>query len=539
MSDLALSARRVSKVFHLYSKGGDRFKEVLMLGRKQLHRPVRALHDVSFDVGRGEAVGIIGDNGSGKSTLLRVLGGILAPTTGEVVVNFPASVLIELAAGYDIQAPGRDNIVFQCRLLGMSSAEIADRMDEIIDFAELGPAIDMPMKTYSTGMRLRLAFSVALGLRREVMIIDEVLAVGDEYFQSKCFRRIKEIKADNTTFVYVSHALGTVRSVCDRAIWLREGEIAAIGESWSVIDRYLDYVRGRMGIMSMPGAPTPPGAESEEVELANDRAMPSLAESEPTPTPTPVPAPEAEAAPDPEPTSDEDDPDEDPMAGIVSFTRLGQGEPVAVDASEDEEEDEDEDDLEEAGSPMPVETASSTTPPEAPSETGTLPTSQRMTDHAMLPWARQGSHEVEIFRVEVINGEQRTPARFIAGEPLTIRLHYMAHQRVERPNFGVAIYRNDGLLVYGTSSHKDRLIIEEVEGQGYIDFTMPTLTLLSGSYEITVAIFDEEDIYKYDYHTRLYPFKVKNERHDEGVTRVQHEWKLTPTNGGNGKAKEM
>ena len=522
MNELALSARRVSKVFHLYSKGGDRFKEVLLLGRKQLHRPVRALHDVSFDVGRGEAIGIIGDNGSGKSTLLRVLGGILAPTTGEVVVNYPASVLIELAAGYDIQAPGRDNIIFQCRLLGMSSAEIAERMGEIIDFAELGPAIDMPMKTYSTGMRLRLAFSVALGLRREVMIIDEVLAVGDEYFQSKCFRRIKEIKADRTTFVYVSHALGTVRSVCDRAIWLREGEVAAMGESWSVIDRYLDYVRGRMGIMSMPGAPTPPGAVSEVVELANDRAMPNVEQAAEAASPEEAEVKQAPAAED-------EDPEDDPLAGLVSFTRLGFGEPAAaVVVGKD---DDDHDEGEEAGDPEEV--------PEAPSETGTLPTSQRMTDHAMLPWARQGSHEVEIFRVEVLNGAQRSPARFNAGEPLTIRLHYMAHRRVERPNFGVAIYRNDGLLVYGTSSHKDRIVIDEVEGQGYLDFTIPTLTLLSGSYEITVAIFDEEDIYKYDYHTRLYPFKVKNARRDEGVARVKHEWRLVPLNGGNGSAKKV
>ena len=156
----------------------------------------------------------------------------------------------------------------------------------------------------------------------------------------------------------------------------------------------------------------------------------------------------------------------------------------------------------------------------------------------MLPWARQGSHEVEIFQVDVLNGEQRRPAYFKAGEPLTIRLHYMAHQRVARPNFGVAIYRNDGLLVYGTSSHKDRLVIDAVEGQGYLDFTIPTLSLLAGSYEITVAIFDEEDIYKYDYHTRLYPFRVQNTRHDEGVARVNHQWNLTTVNGGNGKARE-
>ena len=521
MSEIALSARRVTKVFHLYSRGGDRFKEVLLLGRRQLHRPVRALHDVSFEVARGKAIGIIGDNGSGKSTLLRVLGKILTPTTGEVTVNFPVSVLIELAAGYDIQAPGRDNIIFQCRLLGMSSAEIAERMGEIIDFAELGPAIDMPMKTYSTGMRLRLAFSVALGLRREVMLIDEVLAVGDEYFQSKCFRRIKEIKADNTTFVYVSHALGTVRSVCDRAIWLRDGEIAAMGESWTVIDKYLDYVRGRMGIMSMPGAPTPPGSgenAGSPVELANDCAWLTVAQ-----TANVAPASRAPYPPTQEiERSEQSRSADEPLPRVASFAGLGR---TSVDPLDEEA-------LEEEASPGLDE------PPPAPTRAGALPSSQRLTDHAMLPWARQGSHEVEIFQVEVFNGEHRCPSIFSAGEPLTIRLHYMAHHRVERPNFGVAIYRNDGLLVYGTSSHKDRLVIDVIQGQGYLDFTIPTLTLLSGSYEITVAIFDEEDIYKYDYHTRLYFFRVKNDRHDEGVARVNHQWNLTPVNGGNGETRE-
>ncbi len=496
MPEIAIEADAVTKIFRLYSRGGDRFREVLMLGQKQLHQQVRALHDVSFGVQRGEALGIIGDNGSGKSTLLRVLGKILTPTTGQVAVHFPTSVLIELAAGYDIQAPGRDNIIFQCRLLGMSSAEIAERMGEIIAFAELGPAIDMPMKTYSTGMRLRLAFSVALGLRREIMLIDEVLAVGDEYFQSKCFRRIKEIKSSNTTFVYVSHALGTVRSVCDRTIWLRDGEVAAVGESWTVIDKYLDYVRGRMGIMTMPAAPLPVGAPDDAVDDEED-----------SPAPAGIMASLADLAPAPGGSAAAEDAaadDERPLPVVA---------PVAP-AAMDDADDEDDEPI------VPVDEE----PPEAPTEAGALPTSRHLTDHAMLPWARQGSHEVEVFQVELLDGDGKTRKKFVAGEALTIRLRYMAHQRVKRPNFGVAIYRNDGLLVYGTSSQKDGVVIEAVEGQGVVEFTASELVLLSGSYEVTVAIFDEEDIYKYDYHTRLYPFRVVNTSHDEGVARVRHSW---------------
>lgn len=149
---------------------------------------------------------------------------------------------------------------------------------------------------------------------------------------------------------------------------------------------------------------------------------------------------------------------------------------------------------------------------------------RKLTDHSLLPHARQGSHEVEIFMVEILAGDQQSKARFCAGEAMIIRLHYMAHEEVERPNFGVAIYRNDGLLVYGTSSAKDDVVIPQVYGPGHVDFVIPELSIFSGSYEITVAIFDEFDIYKYDYHTRLYPFKVSNPRHDEGVMRLTHKW---------------
>ena len=525
MSSLALESHRVSKIFKLYRRGGDRIREWLTLGRYCKHKKVHALRDVSFQVRRGEALGIIGDNGSGKSTLLRVLGSILAPSSGHMKMHFPVSVLIELAAGYDIHAAGRDNIVFQCRLLGMSSADIADRIDQIIEFAELGPAIDMPMKTYSTGMKLRLAFSVALGLRREIMLIDEVLAVGDEYFQSKCFKEIKKIKESDQTIVYVSHALGTVRSVCDRCIWLREGEVMAEGESWDVIDQYMDYVRGRMGIM-MDLATTLGKGPGPEVEV------------EPAP------------APEPEPVDDHDhrdDPPAPPSApSAISAVSSGdvdeewdqifseseaeaiaaeeEGRKRAFDAGEYQGE---EGYQSEPGADGP---AIAMTIPDEPSPTGELPcgvAGRELTRHAVESWARQGTHEVEIYQVDILDGNHETRSRFVAGEPMTIRLCYIAHEVVERPNFGVAIYRNDGLLVYGTSSEKDGVTIDEVVDRGHVDFVIPCLDILSGSYEVTVAIFDEADIYKYDYHARLYPFKVGNRRHDEGTMRLTHRWEIT------------
>ena len=494
----ALEAINVTKTFKLYQRGGDRIREWLTFGQLGKHREVRALHDVSFAVRRGEALGIIGDNGSGKSTMLRVLGNILAPTRGKVRINYPVSVLIELNAGYDIQATGRDNIIFQCRLLGMSSAEIDQRMEQIADFAELGQRLDMPMKTYSTGMGLRLAFSVALGLRRDIMLIDEVLAVGDEYFQSKCFKEIKKIKQSDHTIVYVSHALGTVRSVCERCVWLREGEVAAVGEAWEVIDQYMDYVRGRMGLVSLP--------------LTGEVEQPPKME-------LPEPAPEPEAAPEPEP-------EERPVVvEQVAPVELGEGEQAPADSVFPDQ----------APAPEALDDEQMQQPqialsiPDEPSPMGELPcgvAGVELTDHALLPWARQGSHEIEIYLVQTLDGLGREKKRFVAGEPLTIRLHYIAHEAVQRPNFGVAIYRNDGVLIYGTSTQKDGLQIQEVFDRGQADFVIPELGVLSGSYEITVAVFDEDDIYKYDYHTRLYPFTVTNRRRDEGTMRLTHSWEI-------------
>ena len=160
------------------------------------------------------------------------------------------------------------------------------------------------------------------------------------------------------------------------------------------------------------------------------------------------------------------------------------------------------------------------------------PQASQLSDRALLEHARQGSHEVEIFSVEILDEWAKPRSRFVADEALVVRLHFIAHEPVTRPNFGVAIYRNDGLLVYGTSSYKDDVVIDRVDGRGVVDFVVPNLHILSGSYEVTCAIFDEQDIYKYDYHTRLYPFWVENPRHDEGVMRMWHRWEMQ--GGGSG-----
>ena len=247
---IAVSLRSVSKRFRLYrgrqvSTVKDLFVRLFVgSGGTGLFsgEELWALHDVSLDLGRGRMVGIVGSNGSGKSTLLKVLGGILKPTTGQVSVRGRVSALIELGAGFHPEFTGRENIYINGVLLGLTRAEIRARFDEIVAFAGLESFIDSPVKTYSSGMYMRLGFAIAVTVDPDVLLIDEVLAVGDEAFQHRCVGKIQEFKARGKTIVLVSHDLGSIERLCDEAVWLDRGRLQVHGETREVVGRYLDHV---------------------------------------------------------------------------------------------------------------------------------------------------------------------------------------------------------------------------------------------------------------------------------------------------------
>jgi len=205
---------------------------------------VAALKDVSFVVDRGEAFGIIGRNGSGKSTLLKVISGILKPTSGNVRVNGRVAALIELGAGFHPEITGRENIVINGIMLGLSRREVENRFDAIVEFSGIREFIDQPVKTYSSGMYVRLGFAVAVHVDPEILLIDEVLAVGDEEFSQKCIAKIQEMKYRGVTLLFVTHQLDQVRNLCDRAMWLDHGALEAIGDPARVVDHYLQAVSG-------------------------------------------------------------------------------------------------------------------------------------------------------------------------------------------------------------------------------------------------------------------------------------------------------
>jgi lipopolysaccharide transport system ATP-binding protein len=245
-SEIAIKAEGISKCYHIYDKPSNRLKQLLLPRMyRSLHLQPRnyfnefwALNGVSFEIRRGETVGIVGRNGSGKSTLLQIICGTLNPTAGQLTTSGRIAALLELGSGFNPEFTGRENVYMNGALLGLSRSEIDDRYEEIVQFADIGDFIDQPVKTYSSGMSVRLAFAVAINADPEILVVDEALSVGDELFQRKCFSRIEAIKKLGATILFVSHSGGTVIELCDRAILMDSGENLAIGEPKEIVGQY-------------------------------------------------------------------------------------------------------------------------------------------------------------------------------------------------------------------------------------------------------------------------------------------------------------
>ncbi len=246
-TDYAVEARDLSKAYRIYPGPLARIREGLSFGGYKGHHEFWALRDVNFGIRRGSALGLCGANGAGKSTLLKVLAGTTSPTSGRFKIDGRVASLLELGAGFHMDFTGRANILMNGVMMGFTRHEMESKVDEIIDFAELGSYIDEPVRTYSSGMGLRLGFAVAVAVDPDVLIIDEVFAVGDMYFQKKCVDRIYDFKRRNKTILFCSHSLYDVRQLCDDAIWLNHGEVAAIGNSVHVTNEYTSFQRGHIG----------------------------------------------------------------------------------------------------------------------------------------------------------------------------------------------------------------------------------------------------------------------------------------------------
>jgi len=387
-----------------------------------------ALKDVSLNVKPGVTAGIIGLNASGKSTLLRVIAGITKPTSGSVTVNGKISTLLEIGAGFHPEISGRENVYINGAILGLSKAQIREQFDEIVKFAELEKFIDYPVKTYSSGMFMRLGFSVAVNVDPDILLIDEVLAVGDAVFAQKCYDKIYDYKRRGKTIIIVSHDLGAIRRLCDEVAWLHHGELMEYGATSRVVGKYMQEV-----------------TESELERYAREHD--EIAES---------------------------------MASVGA--KAVEREPK-----------------------LPYKAAS--------------PLKQ------VEPAERWGSREIEITSVVMRNEEGEERYVFNCGDTVFIEIAYVAHKRIEKPVFGIGIFRTDGTWCYGTNTMIDQVNIESAGGQGKIVMRLDRLALLSASYYLDVAAHAENDR-PYDYLNRLFTFAVRSERPEMGVFRPEHEWIL-------------
>ncbi len=363
------------------------------------------LQDISFSLLPGDCLGVIGPNGSGKSTLLKLITGILEPTGGSMTVRGRLSSLLELGAGFQPDLTGRENIYLNGSIYGLSRRQIDTRIDAIIDYAELGDFIDTPVKHFSSGMYVRLGFAVAIHTEPDLLLVDEVLAVGDMAFQRKCLKSIHDFRYQGGTLLLVSHSLDAIQSVCNRAIWMDEGMIQAEGATTDVILQYQRHV----AVL------------------------------------------------------------EDGKRAAVSLPPSGVGQ-------------------------------------------------------------RWGSGNVQITQVDLLGATGVPQSVFFTGQEMNIRLRYQSEAYVEAPTFGLAIYHDSGVNLFGPNTELGKLSIAGIEGQGAVVYTIPQLPLLDGNYTISVAVVNHNDTETYDFQDRAYSFQVypSSRRDGYGIVTLQGKWSFHP-----------
>ena len=418
--EAAIRLENVSKRFTIRREQSRSFRELLfnLPQRKGYGRREQfwALRDVSLAVKPGETVGLIGPNGAGKSTALKLISRIIQPTSGRVAVDGRVGALLELGAGFHADLTGRENVYLNGSLLGLGRSKIQRKLDDIVAFAELERFIDAPVKHYSSGMYVRLGFSVAVHTEPEVLLIDEVLAVGDQNFQHKCIERILEMQRHGITICFVSHSLGAVRQICSRAIWLDDGTVRAAGDVEDAIAAYLRHAAGE-----------------EETRIAAAESREEVSQDGPS-----------------------------------------------------------------------------------PGEVGETETARR-------EW---GTGDVEILNVSFLDGSGREQRVFRVGEPWVVKLHYRALSRIERPVFGLAVHRSDGLHVCGPNTHFAGLDIPYVEGEGDVFYRVDRLPLMEGSYLVSASAHNRADTVMYDFHDRSHPFRVRQVGRGEryGLVSLRGDW---------------
>lgn len=420
MKNTAIDVRNISKKFRIYHEKNLNLKYAFinfLTGKKSsYYDEFWALKNINMDIKKGETIGIIGENGSGKSTLLKHMARILFPDEGYIYTEGKIAALIEIGAGFHSELSGRDNIYINGSILGFKKKEIDSNLEEIIEFSGLERFLDNPIKTYSSGMYVRLGFSIAINVDPDILLVDEILAVGDENFQKKCLQKMNKFKDKGKTIILVSHDLQTVEKMCDRVFLLDNGLLVSKDNPVDVISEYHKILYEKEESALRP----------EEKKVAQEEAAPQ---------------------------------EEQPPATDIN---------------------------------------------------------------------RWGSKEAEITHVEFFNDQNRKTDVFKTGDFMRVRIHYDAHKRIEKPVFGIAFYREEGVHINGPNTKTSNYNIDYIEGKGFIEHIINSIPLLPGPYLFTASIYDYSCLHAYDHWERCFRFSVvESDKIKEryGVFYIPSEWR--------------
>ncbi len=410
----AISVEHVSKRFRMYNERNQSLKAAVMRGRRAAYDEFWALRDVSFEIPEGSTFALMGENGSGKSTLLKCLAQILVPNEGSVRTRGTVAALLELGSGFHPELTGRENVFLNGSILGLGKKEIERKLDGIIDFAGIETFIDQPVKNYSSGMYVRLGFSVAINVDPDILLADEVLAVGDAAFQAKCLDKFAEFRKDGRTVVLVSHAMGTLRTMCDQAAWLDHGTLVKTGPATELVD---DFNFATLTVHSTSGETGATAAEAVD--------------------------PDAEV-----------DPEAPPVV-----RRIGSGEAV-------------------------------------------------------------------LDRIEIIDDAGAAVRTVRTGDAITVRLTYRAHERIDKPVFGLALENREGVYVWSCNTRDVGYHTEMIDGVGQVDCRIPRLLLQPDAYDLIASVVDWTCSHQYDFVRDCYRFDVAagEPRNSGGIAALDVEW---------------
>lgn len=441
----------ISKSFSIYTS--DRARVLEFLGNRQHHSKHWALQNCNFDIKKGECFGIMGANGAGKSTMLKLIAGITKPTKGEILLRGNMSTLLDLGVGFHPQFSGRENIKMNCSILGVPQNTIEELIPKIIAFSELGNFIDYPVRTYSAGMCLRLGFSIASHVPSDILLIDEVLTVGDQYFQRKCVQKIASFLEEERTIILVSHDLHSLRSLCDRVLWLENGNIKKIGPAQDIVDAYIGNTRkDTQKFQHVP----PMKGNIKQVNTSTEFHHTQY-------------------------NCTSNDPKLKQAMLNANFVKY---------------------------------------PEEHFGEEQTTPFDTVDGDRPII----QGSGEVRIFEVQILDQEGHTRESFETGEDIVVSVSFRTTEPIQNPIFGVAMFRDDNLYIHGPNTKFDRVLEGTYHGVYTFFIRWKEIPLLSGNYLLSIAVFDEHHIRPHIWHNQLYTFSIRSPVEDHGLLLLEHEW---------------